>query len=89
MQSANSLQIQAYNISWAGNTTNIVYNDTFSIPDDPGLPGTHFAATALPNQEGGDDLNIFYQVDGDDIMEYVRALDGGTWAKVNIMIPAE
>lgn len=87
MQSTNSLQIQAYNISWAGNTTNIAYNDTFSTSGDPGLPGTHIAATALPNQEGGDDLHIFFQVDGNDITEYVRALDGGAWAKVAINIP--
>jgi hypothetical protein len=89
VQTAESLRIQAYNISWAANTTDIVYNDTFSTPGDPGLPGTHFSMTALPNQSGGDSLNIFLQVNGSDITEYVRDLDIGPWTEVNISIPFE
>ena len=89
MQTTESLQIHAYNISWAGNTTEIVYDDTFSISGDPGLPGTHFSVTALPNQSGGDDVNVFVQVDGSDVTEYVRDLNGGSWSRVNITIPDE
>jgi hypothetical protein len=87
VQSTESLQIQAYNISWAGNTTDIAYNDTFSIPGDPALPGTHLAGTALPSQSGGDNLNIFAQVNGSDITEYVRDSFRGPWTEVNIPIP--
>jgi hypothetical protein len=84
---AKTLKIEAYNISWSGNTTNVLPNDTFSVADEPGLPGTHFSVTSLPTTSGGDNLCVFFQADGDDITEYVRALAGGPWRKVNIPIP--
>jgi hypothetical protein len=89
VQTADSLRVQAYNISWTGNTTNIVYNDSFSFPGDPGLPGTHFSATALPNQSGGVSLNIFFQVFGSDVTLYTRDLEAVQWSEVNIDIPFE
>lgn len=88
MQTTESLRIQAYNISWAGNTTDIVYGDTFSTPDDPGIAGTHFAVTALPNSDGSSDVNIFVQTDGNDVTEYIRD-SNGSWSKVDITIPDE
>lgn len=89
MQTIESLHIQAYNISWAGNTTEIVYDDTFSISGDPGLPGTHFSVTTMPTQSGGDVVCVFVQVDGSDVTQYVRELNGSTWSRVNITIPDE
>jgi hypothetical protein len=89
VQSAESLRIQAYNISWAGNTTDIVHNDTFLAPGDPGVAGTHFAVNALPNQSGSDDLTIFVQVNGTDVTEYTREIEGGQWSEVNIPIPLD
>ena len=34
-------------------------------------------------------LNVFVQVDGSDVTEYVRDLNGGSWSRVNITIPDE
>ncbi|KAM0720683.1 hypothetical protein Q7P37_004820 [Cladosporium fusiforme] len=90
-QMVEPLRLQAYNISWSGNATEIVHNDTFSLPSDqgPGLSGTHFAVTSLPNQSGGNSHVVFIQTNGSDITEYVRDLEGGRWSRVNISIPDE
>ena len=82
-----SNEIMGYNISWNAENTSIVSRDTFTIGGDPGLPGTHLSVTALPNQSGGDDINVFYQTVGDDVTEYTRNLEVGQWSKVNILIP--
>lgn len=82
-----SNEIMGYNISWNAENTSIVSRDTFTIGGDPGLPGTHLSVTALPNQSGGDDINVFYQTVGDDVTEYTRDLKVGQWSKVNILIP--
>lgn len=88
-QMAESLRIQAYNISWSGNNTEIVHNDTFSTPGKQGLAGTHLAVTVLPNKSGGDSLVVFFQNNGSDITEYIRALSGGRWSQVDIPISDE
>ena len=80
-------EIMGYNISWNSENTSIVSQDTFTIGGDPGLPGTHLSVTALPNQSGGDDINVFYQTVGDDVTEYTRDLEVGQWSKVSILIP--
>jgi hypothetical protein len=82
-----SNEIMGYNISWDAENTTIVSKDTFTIGGDAGLPGTHLSVTALPNQSGGDDINVFYQTVGDDVTEYTRDLEVGQWSKVNILIP--
>lgn len=82
-----SNEIMGYNISWNAENTSIVKKDAFTIGGDAGLPGTHLSVTALPNQSGGDDINVFYQTVGDDVTEYTRDLEVGQWSKVNILIP--
>jgi hypothetical protein len=86
-QMADTNAIMGYNISWNAENTSIVDKDTFTVGGDPGLPGTHLSVTALPNQSGGDDINVFYQTVGDDVTEYTRDLEVGQWSEVNIDIP--
>jgi hypothetical protein len=86
-QMADTNRIAGYNISWDAEKTSIVQKDSFTVGGDPGLPGTHLSVTALPNQSGGDDINVFYQTVGDDVMEFTRDLEGGQWARVGIAIP--
>jgi hypothetical protein len=86
-QMADTNAIMGYNISWNAENTSIVDKDTFTVGNDPGLPGTHLSVTALPNQSGGDDINVFYQTVGDDVTEYTRDLEVGQWSEVNIDIP--
>lgn len=85
-QMADSM-INGYNISWAAENTSFVDEDMFTVNGEPGLPGTHLSVTALPNQSGGDDINVFYQTAGNDVTEYTRDLEGGQWSEVNIAIP--
>ena len=86
-QMADTNQINGYNISWDAENTSFVDKDMFTVGGDPGLPGTHLSVTALPNQSGGDDINVFYQTVGDDVTEYTRDLKVGQWAGVDIDIP--
>lgn len=83
---ADTLNINGYNVSWAAENTTIISADNLTVGGDPGLPGTHLSVTALPNQSGGDDINVFYQMAGDDVSEYTRDLEGGQWGEVRIPI---
>jgi hypothetical protein len=85
-QMANN-EINGYNISWDAENTSFIDKDMFTVGGDPGLSGTHLSVTALPNQSGGDDINVFYQTVGDDVTEYTRDLKVGQWSGVNIRIP--
>lgn len=87
-QMADGNAINGYNISWAAENTSFVDEDMFIVNNgEAGLPGTHLSVTALPNQSGGDDINVFYQTVGNDVTEYTRDLEGGQWSEVNIAIP--
>lgn len=88
-QMADTDKINGYNISWDAENTSFVDKDMFTVGGDAGLPGTHLSVTALPNQSGGDDINVFYQTTGNDVREYTRDLKVGQWAEVNIPIPDE
>lgn len=86
-QMADTNKINGYNISWDAENTSFVDQDMFTVGGAAGLPGTHLSVTALPNQSGGDDINVFYQTVGDDVTEYTRDLEVGQWSEVNIDIP--
>lgn len=88
-QMAETNQLNAYNISWAAENTSFVEDDMFTVAGsgDAGLSGTHFSVSVLPNQSGGDSLVVFYQIEGDDVTEYTRDIEGGQWSRVNIDIP--
>lgn len=81
---ADGNHLNGYNITWDAENTSFVEDDMFIVDGDPPLPGSHFSVTALPNQSGGDSLNVFYQVKGDDVTEYTRDLEGGQWSEVSI-----
>jgi hypothetical protein len=81
--------INAYNISWAAEKTAISAGSQFVVGDQPGLSGTHLSVTALPNQGGGNDNLVFYQVEGDDVTEYTRDLVAGQWTSLDVPIPDE
>lgn len=78
--------IIGYNISWAAEATTIVQDDTTIIPIAPGLPGTHFSVSTLPENGGGNSLVVFYQTKGDDITQFSRPLEGGQWTTVPLTI---
>lgn len=81
------LHIHGYNISWAAENTSIVEADSFTVGGERGLPGTHLSVSAIPNTSGGDDLVVFYQMNGSDVSEYTRDLVAGQWSSVDIEIP--
>lgn len=83
---AETNRLQAYNISWDGNVTDIVLNDTFSLPQTA-VPGSHFAFTALPTSDGGDEMVAFFQSEGNDITELTRDYDGGQWHENDMRFP--
>lgn len=81
------LSVNGFNISWDAENTTLLADDTFTINGDPGLPGTHLTVTTLPTSSGGNSLLCFYQVEGDDVTEFVRDLDAGQWTMSSIDIP--
>jgi hypothetical protein len=81
------LTISGYNISWAAENTSIVTSDSFTINGAKGLPGTHLSVTALPDESGGNSLLAFYQINGNDVTEFVRDFDKGQWTSSSIPIP--
>lgn len=81
------LTISGYNVSWAAENTSIVTSDSFTINGAKGLPGTHLSVTALPDESGGNSLLAFYQIEGNDVTEFVRDFDKGQWTSSSIAIP--
>lgn len=79
--------INGYNISWAAENTTILQSYNFTVDGAPGLSGTHMSVTAIPSQGGGDNIYVFYQVEGDDITEYTRDIVGGQWTSLRLPIP--
>lgn len=75
------------NISWAAENTTIKQSDTFTIPGDNALAGTHFSVTAIPNNSGGNSLLVFNQVNGSDIVEWTRDLNAGQWFSNALPLP--
>ncbi|KJX92547.1 hypothetical protein TI39_contig5841g00003 [Zymoseptoria brevis] len=85
-QSASTHLFTGYNISWAAENTSLIA-PSFDVGDQPGLPGTHLSVSALPDRSGGDDLVVFYQIEGDEVREFTRDLVAGVWSEVGIEIP--
>jgi len=90
-QAADSYIVHGYNISWNAENTTIDHSSDLAIrlssnaeDDGSGLPGTHMSVSTLPNASGGDSLVVFYQVEGDDVTEFVRDLNGGGWTSVQL-----
>ena len=86
-QMADSHMLNGYNISWAAEKTRIISKDNFTVEGEPGLGGTHLSVSSIPNTDGGSNVIVFYQVEGDDITEYTRDLIAGPWGLVDIQIP--
>lgn len=79
--------IHGYNMTWAAENTTIQAGSEFVVGDTEGISGTHLSVSAIPNQGGGNNIIVFYQVEGNDVTEYTRDLDAGQWSSVNIPIP--
>jgi hypothetical protein len=77
--------IGGHNISFAAENTKLA-SDSFTIPQ-PGLPGTHFSVTAIPNGSGGSSLLVFNQDNGSDITENARDLTNGQWTYASLPVP--
>lgn len=76
-----------HNVSWAAENTTIVEADTFTVPGDKALPGTHFSVTAIPTNSGGNSLLVFNQVNGSDVVEWTRDLNAGQWFSNALPLP--
>lgn len=82
-------EIWGYNISWSAENTSIA-GSPFALSGNsiqPGLPGTHLSVSTLPTASGGDSVVVFYQVNGTDITEFQRDLDGGVWSATTLSLP--
>ncbi|XP_014554514.1 hypothetical protein COCVIDRAFT_104758 [Bipolaris victoriae FI3] len=88
--------IQGYNVTYAGENTTFVEDETFAITDPAGpvkaLGGTHMTVTAYKDTHGPepwDSLYVFFQTAGDDITAFTRGLTGGQWTGAQLNIPDE
>lgn len=79
--------INGYNISWAAENTTIPAGSQFVVGDVDGIPGTHLSVTALPNLGGGNNIDVFFQTEGNDVTQWTRDLIGGVWSSLGIPIP--
>lgn len=77
--------IRGWNVSWDAENTKLL-GAPFTIPQ-PGLHGTHFSVTAVPNASGGDSLMVFNQQNGSDITENLRDLSSGQWSYSDLPVP--
>lgn len=77
--------IAGWNVSWDAENTKLS-GDAFTIPK-PGLDGSHFSVTAIPNTSGGDSLMVFNQQNGSDITENLRDLSSGQWSYSDLPVP--
>lgn len=84
-QMDSSLKFNGYEIFWDAENTKIV--DSFTVSGDPGIAGTHFSATGIKDAGRGNSVDVFYQVEGDDITQYVRPRAGGLWTGTELSIP--
>jgi len=50
------------------------------LDEKPALPGSRLGSVILNTAQGGQEIHVFYQTNGSDISEFVRTLDGGSWA---------
>jgi hypothetical protein len=78
--------IQGWNVSWDYVNTSI--ETSFQLEDHPGIPGTHLAATTIPDGDGGGELLIFYQTIGNDISALSRDLVGTEWSDRTVPVPS-
>lgn len=85
-QSAADLYFYGHNVTWAAENTTIA--TPFKVASSqPALPGSHLSVTELPGPSGGNDLVVFFQMNGTDLSEYTRDVVAGAWANVPITIP--
>lgn len=78
--------IQGWNITW--DYVNTSMNNSFQLEDHPGIPGTHLAATLLPNDDGGVEFVVFYRLVGDDVSALSRNYAGTEWSENIVPIPS-
>ncbi|KAG9752665.1 hypothetical protein KCU73_g6051, partial [Aureobasidium melanogenum] len=78
--------VQGWNITWDYVNTSI--DNSFQLEDHPGIPGTHFAATSLPDDDGGAEFVIFYQMIGNDISALSRDQSETEWFEKTVPIPS-
>jgi hypothetical protein len=81
--------LHGYNITWGAENTSINAGSEFSVGSTPGISGTHFSVSAIPNPGGGNNIIVFYQAKGNDVTEYTRDLVAGQWSSVDIQIPPQ
>ena len=79
--------LHGYNVTWSAENTTIQAGSDFIVGSTPGISGTHFSVSAIPNPGGGNNIIVFYQAVGNDVTEYTRDLVAGQWSSVNIQIP--
>lgn len=84
-QDAATDMIQGVNISFAAENTSFV-GETFTVGDTPGISGTHFSVSALPDAGGGSTLTVFFQAEGSDVTEFTRDWIQGQWTSLDVPI---
>ncbi|KAG8623807.1 hypothetical protein KVT40_008783 [Elsinoe batatas] len=90
-------RLQGYNITWEAEFTRLDYAEgsptyrSLTVGVDPGgdavLNGTHFSVTTLQSRSGGNDIVVFAQVVGNDIVSFRRDAVGGSWSRATLDIP--
>ena len=85
-QDAASRMIVGHNVSFAAEKTSFV-GEPFTVGDGTGVGGTHLSVSALPDAGGGNTLTVFFQMVGDEVVEWTRDWVRGQWGRVDIGIP--
>ena len=84
-QMASNHRLIGHEISWDAENTKMA--GSFTVDGLPGIGGTHLGVTRFENPGHGENVAVFYQTEGDDVTENVRARSGGQWASTSLSIP--
>ncbi|KAI9760935.1 MAG: hypothetical protein M1835_000074 [Candelina submexicana] len=64
-----------------GTAESTIVRSYLDIKEKPALPGSHLGSVVLNTTLGGQEIHVYYQTNGSDISEFVRTLDGLSWAE--------
>lgn len=90
-QSPLTHQFHTYNINFDAEATALRPNGTsnVSLPPPlkgqlPGIPGSRLASSEITDHEGKQEILVFYQMVGDDIVGFMRDIDSNNWSIIDV-----
>ncbi|KAI9875359.1 MAG: hypothetical protein M1830_008585 [Pleopsidium flavum] len=67
-----------------------IWGDSFPVGTVKGMQGTKIGSVVLKTTEGGQEIHVFFQEEGggSGVVDFIRTLVGGTWARVVVPVGA-